>query len=154
MGDIYQNLTPAGHTAYDADRFVICDEYAKKRYSGKKTGMPVLYWKADTSKTIQNSDSSTDPDIDGDGIATNDDIYRYDDNSGMLELLTAEQTDIPERLTDPVKWDDYINNENVTSAVPGFMRPYRATSYILVSAGKDGYYGTSDDITNFDKTEE
>ena len=28
-------------------------------------------------------------------------------------------------------------------------RPYRAQSYILISAGKDGLYGTSDDITNF-----
>ena len=29
-------------------------------------------------------------------------------------------------------------------------RPYRADSYILISAGYDGLYGTRDDICNFD----
>jgi hypothetical protein len=27
--------------------------------------------------------------------------------------------------------------------------PYRADSYILISAGRDGLYGTADDIVNF-----
>ena len=33
----------------------------------------------------------------------------------------------------------------------GFSRPYRPESYILISAGFDGRYGTSDDITNFEQ---
>ena len=28
-------------------------------------------------------------------------------------------------------------------------RPYRAESYILISAGYDGVFGTSDDVVNF-----
>lgn len=31
-------------------------------------------------------------------------------------------------------------------------RPYRAETYILISAGEDGLYGTMDDICNFDFT--
>ncbi|MCK4960318.1 MAG: hypothetical protein KAT00_12980, partial [Planctomycetes bacterium] len=37
---------------------------------------------------------------------------------------------------------------------PNFMnppRPYRSESYILISAGFDGLYGTADDVFNFDK---
>ena len=29
--------------------------------------------------------------------------------------------------------------------------PYKAQSFILMSAGKDGIYGNADDIFNFDK---
>jgi hypothetical protein len=29
--------------------------------------------------------------------------------------------------------------------------PYRADSFILISAGKDGDFGTADDVFNFDK---
>jgi hypothetical protein len=29
-------------------------------------------------------------------------------------------------------------------------RPYNADRFILISAGKDGLYGTADDICNFD----
>jgi len=35
--------------------------------------------------------------------------------------------------------------------VTAINRPYRAGSYILISAGKDGLYGSPDDIFNFDK---
>jgi hypothetical protein len=39
-----------------------------------------------------------------------------------------------------------IRNEKVST----ISRPYRADSYILISAGWDGEYGTADDICNFD----
>ena len=43
-----------------------------------------------------------------------------------------------------------ILNKQVTT----IKRPYRAGSFILVSAGKDGLYGTADDIFNFTKDTE
>jgi prepilin-type N-terminal cleavage/methylation domain-containing protein len=134
---------------YDALSFVICDEYAKKRATGKKTGMPILYWRANTEMTLQ--DSSTDNS--SSGYLTDDDIYNFSDNAGMLNLTTAEQDTTTERMNTHSEFDDAIANENVTSTVAGFIRPYRAGSYILISAGKDGYYGTADDIANFDKSE-
>ncbi|NOT00323.1 MAG: prepilin-type N-terminal cleavage/methylation domain-containing protein [Phycisphaerales bacterium] len=33
------------------------------------------------------------------------------------------------------------------------VKPYRPDTYLLISAGKDGLYGTPDDITNFDRSE-
>jgi len=35
------------------------------------------------------------------------------------------------------------------ASASGIVWPYRPDSYILISAGADGYYGTADDITNF-----
>ena len=32
------------------------------------------------------------------------------------------------------------------------VRPFKADSYILISAGWDGEYGTADDVCNFDWT--
>jgi len=32
-------------------------------------------------------------------------------------------------------------------------RPYRSDSFILLSAGPDGLYGTGDDVFNFDEAE-
>ena len=40
---------------------------------------------------------------------------------------------------------NYITDPKV-AAIPW---PYRPDSYILISAGADGLYGTSDDICNF-----
>ena len=42
----------------------------------------------------------------------------------------------------------YLNtkNEKVTTA----SRPYRADTFILISAGYDGEYGTPDDICNYE----
>jgi hypothetical protein len=143
MEDVYG---AANIGSFNADSFVICDEYAKKRSTGKKTGMPILYWRANTNITIQ--DSTADPDIDGSAI--NDDIYNMADNYAMLQLITAEQDPSTPRMDTDLEFDQFINNDDVPTTI---NRPYRAQSYILVSAGKDGYYGTADDVTNFDKKE-
>ena len=45
----------------------------------------------------------------------------------------------------PIRFYEMTRNENITSTV----RPVRADSYILQSAGYDGDYGTPDDIFNF-----
>ena len=36
-------------------------------------------------------------------------------------------------------------------SVGGMDMPYNRDSYILISAGMDGEYGTADDMTNFNK---
>lgn len=142
MEDVYGTNT----ALFLPDSFVICDEYDKKRATGKKTGMPVLYWRANSNITIQDSEL----DADGDTVTTNDDIYNFDDNAEILQLLTAEQTNTAPRMLTGEEFDEFINNDNVPTQL---NRPYRANSYIMVSAGKDGYYGTADDITNFNKTD-
>jgi hypothetical protein len=44
----------------------------------------------------------------------------------------------------------YINTKNEKITITD-GRPYRVDSYILLSAGFDGQYGTPDDIYNFEK---
>ena len=44
---------------------------------------------------------------------------------------------------------DYKIVDQKVLEASGILWPYRADSYILISAGIDGLYGTSDDMTNF-----
>jgi hypothetical protein len=44
----------------------------------------------------------------------------------------------------------YIEDKKVDISISGISRPYNPKSFILISAGFDGIYGTKDDITNFD----
>jgi len=128
---------------------VLCDEYAAKRQSAKKIGMPILYYRARTIFTQQISTVANDPD----GLAIVNDIYYYPDNQNILDLGTPEDgTDHPlcensGDLTDWLSFEKMILNTQVTQ----IQRPYRADSYILMSAGKDGLYGSPDDIFNFRK---
>jgi len=88
---------------------------------------------------------------DGPGIAN--DIYYYPDNQNLLELGMADGGGMLHALSDGV--NDYLDFENmiINEQVTSVSRPYRADSYILVSAGKDGMYGTPDDMFNFEKKE-
>ena len=87
-----------------------------------------------------------------DGI--DDDIYYYRDNELLLSLGKPEDSTQLHPLADGLgddllEFEEMILNEQITPPAP--QRPYRAGSYILISAGKDGLYGTADDITNFKK---
>ena len=117
--------------------------------AGKTTtvmaGTPILYYKANTSsKTIDYS-----------LFGYEDLIYNANDNLGLLGL--GVMTDKPPRsprhplvdpTTDRLYYYDYeggIRDPKVTT----HPWPHRPDSYILISAGADGLYGTSDDIRNF-----
>ena len=154
MQDVYDS---ADLGSFDVASLVLCDVFTAKRpHSSKKTGMPVLYYKARSGYTQQDST---------DAGGTVDDIYRYSDNYYLLELGIPGETNMYHALADGVlggggttsgaidnandleDFDNMIRNEQVTAV----RRPYRADSYILVSAGKDGVYGTPDDLFNFKK---
>ena len=127
------------------DNYVLCDSFSKRRAeSGLKIGSPVLYFKANTKYKIQNSEQDS-PD-DADSIIDNDDVYTYTDNSDLINLGIAE-TGEPHLITTPAEFDDVIINDQVDIA----SVPYKAQSFILMSAGKDGIFGNSDDIYNFQK---
>ncbi len=116
----------------DPNTFVICDVFGAKKISmanGKivRAGAPILYYRADTS---------------GKTIIT---IYDFFDNFFLLEAKRrADGGGRP--LMRPYDFYNYINkNPKITAR----DWPYRPDSYILISAGADGLYGTPDDITNF-----
>lgn len=132
----------------------LCDTYSKKRQGigNKKTGMPILYFRARTAYSLQ--DVSTVDLLTG----LNDDIYYAPDNYQLLALGTPEIAPQAHPLFGTGAFTNAANSyalnfENMilNQQLLPVKRPYRASSYILISAGKDGLYGTSDDIFNFDK---
>jgi len=129
-----------------ADTYVICDVFGTKKVvlSGGKTvraGTPILYYRANTSK--KRLDSSN----------FNENIYNVYDNQflikatieELIELNKIRAEDRDRTLADTRRFYDYITDPKVTA----MKWPYRADSYILISAGADGLYGTEDDICNF-----
>jgi len=48
----------------------------------------------------------------------------------------------------PGSFTDYLHSHSAHKT-SGRIRPYNAEKFILISAGKDGRFGTNDDITNF-----
>jgi type II secretory pathway pseudopilin PulG len=115
--------------------FVLCDVFGEKKImlsNGKtvRAGAPILYYRANTSaKTIR-------------------EIYKAQDNDVLIQL--KQQTENKEQPLSRTAGQfqyfyDYIRDPKI-SARPW---PYRPDSYILISAGADGIYGTSDDIRNF-----
>ena len=124
---------------------VICDVFNRFSMtltsgSGNTTvvqaGMPLLYFRANPSGTL--SEVS--------------DFYDFKDNYAII--ATAQEAagltgGFLEEPLDDARADDFyefIENPAVTGSG---QAPYRADSYILISAGYDGIYGTNDDITNF-----
>ena len=149
LSDIYGGLV----TGCLASKIVLCDEYARVKNisTGKKIGMPVLYYKANTSGVIHDSNTAYLP-VDGDN---KDQFYNYLDNHylvgfGMPWNPPTAQGGTPAHpmFTEPKRFYESTKNEKITISDG---RPYRADSYILISAGFDGQYGTPDDIFNFIK---
>lgn len=149
MKNIYDPIDVAA-MGFDEEKFVLCDVYKRvtNNDTGKKIGMPILYYKADPSGTVHDE---VDPD-------NPNNIYDYRDNHTLLELgmpwdatslehkLFADDPDLP----GPNGEIFYVNTKNPKIDILS-GRPYRVDSYILISAGFDGEYGTSDDIVNYGK---
>jgi hypothetical protein len=44
----------------------------------------------------------------------------------------------------------YILNKDAYKSTSGLTaKPYRTESFLLMAPGKDGWFGTADDVTNF-----
>ncbi len=153
VGDLF---SPNSTALLEPFPFVICDVFGIKEITvargvdpvtgervtiTEKAGTPILYYKANTSKkTI-------------DYRAPSDSIYNVYDNHSLLSLGKITNGK-PHRLSNhtvfygipadnPPKIG-YIQDPKVAR-----LWPYRPSSYILISAGADGLYGTGDDIRNF-----
>ena len=121
-----------------AGTFVICDVFGVRKITlanGRTVtaGTPILYFQANAASKIY--DGGTDASI-----------YRHTDNQVLLGLpVLADPTKTQHRLYDR----DYFYDVYIRDPKVGIPWPYRPDSYILISAGYDGEYGTADDITNF-----
>lgn len=127
-------------TLLELDTFVICDVFRKKDVilsNGKKVkaGTPILYYRANiwSKQMIDRHDE----------LERN--IYNARDNGALVGLgKMGNPTTIHPLLDSFYSMDVGVRDPKM--AVPW---PYRADSYILISAGADGLYGTVDDIANF-----
>ena len=129
----------------ERNTFVICDVFGVKPVLAAgmsrpvKAGAPILYYKANTSS--KNID---------DAVYENR-IYNFRDNYPILALRRlgdwnrSFQSRLVHKLENVTQFYEYIKDPKVS----GRAWPYRPDSYILISAGADGLYGTSDDIRNF-----
>jgi type II secretory pathway pseudopilin PulG len=146
--DLYDS---SGTSPYDPCSSVISDVFMKIKgsVSDERIGMPVLYYKADVTKFDHDET-----------VALGKNIYDYRDNDGLTALL------LPDRRVPPPQ--PHPLNSNSTEKIPPFRtgtqlfyeytrnkkastvsKPYNENTFILISAGWDGFYGTKDDVYNF-----
>jgi type II secretory pathway pseudopilin PulG len=167
MKNLYSNTAISGSdfssTPNIEEIYVLTDVYTRvmSGEDGSKRGMPILYYKADPSGNVNpNEDNGYAYDT---TAADERRIYKYEDNDDLVKMdgtgavpWTGNMkhymsSDITAADPGDGPLEDFywrINNDNI-SINDG--RPYRSDSYILISAGDDGLYGTRDDIMNFQK---
>jgi prepilin-type N-terminal cleavage/methylation domain-containing protein len=146
LGEIYRNLG-----TFDPCDFVLCDVYNRVTNirTGRKMGMPILYYKANTSRQSHDLRNPNNP----------DNIYNWLDNNELVKLGKPwDPTGTPHRLLSYVDPKGVAPTENpgerfyknTRNEQVSIWRPYRADTYILISAGWDGEYGTADDVCNYE----
>jgi hypothetical protein len=134
----------AGTGSFIPTSRVLCDAYKRVMPSGIEAGMPVLYYRADPNGALHDPSlvAAMTP-LDNRG-----NIYNWLDNHELLALgVPGSPAPVNHPLADPVKFYDMTRDKTVT----GSSVPHNPDSYILISAGRDGYYGTADDLTNFER---
>jgi prepilin-type N-terminal cleavage/methylation domain-containing protein len=129
------------------DTFVLCDVFGATKVTlvkpdGRavtvKAGAPILYYRADTSsKRIT------------DGASFDIRIYNVRDNYDLIVLKDeVDEQDHPLRREQPF-FEFFYNYIRDLKAPGAWPWPHRPDSYLLITAGADGIYGTGDDICNF-----
>lgn len=135
---------------------VFADIYRHRRVDlggGQSTwaGNPIVYFKADASSRYFGPDS---PEQDKRKW-----IYNYEDNREIFKLGPVQDpineehhynptyTDTDKNMTGEELFYEDITDHKVKTGQ--FVKPYNANTFILMSAGWDGIFGTKDDITNF-----
>jgi hypothetical protein len=105
--------------------------------------MPVLYYRADVSKLKHDYLFVEDP----------CNAYNYYDNFDLMAFRVPGQAEDHPMYSEspdtdgPKMFYDKTQNKKITAV----KKAYNEDSYILISAGFDGLYGTRDDIFNFAK---
>jgi len=141
-------------SSYDPCSSVISDVFMNIRgsVSGVKIGMPVLYYKADVTKLEHKYNWPQPADF-------SKNIYDYRDNDYLTAISVSRDTagnilphPVNSNYTEPLTnrsgiqiFYENIQNKKVTNV----SKPYNENTFILISAGWDGLYGTRDDVYNF-----
>jgi hypothetical protein len=132
--------------------YVLCDVFSTNERQillsdGRMAtpGTPILYYKANPASKIL------------DPANPDDSIYSARDNAPLINLRRLSDWAKPQNARRP-HWFEPDFKDNGFEFFYEFIRdpkvdarpwPYRPDSYLLISAGADGLYGTEDDIRNF-----
>lgn len=131
-------------------RYVMLEDY----------GFPILYYRANpTGKALLARRADVNP------PNTPPAIYYQEDNelfTGSNSLSSWQFKGLPHRIKNfgnlsnvdqPDTFLNYFHNHDVHKATESggtaVITPYNAETFILLSAGEDGVYGTRDDVKNF-----
>jgi prepilin-type N-terminal cleavage/methylation domain-containing protein len=176
LGDLY-NLMPYSDTNVLCDMYKVRKLIDKTTGKVVFAGSPILYYKAKTSnKTIDPTLAPMLPGAFPSPLTFSDRIYNYNDNyliTSSNKLIANGQGPLNRNYGHPLDYFSGSSERPVfygdkTSYAPGTtyggsgigygirdtqigtpLRPYNPDTYILISAGPDGFYGTADDIDNF-----
>ncbi|OHB72874.1 MAG: hypothetical protein A2Z25_05205 [Planctomycetes bacterium RBG_16_55_9] len=127
------NLFPSGLLA--PNTYVMCDVFNWRKVvlpnaSTAKAGSPILYYRANTTRKLIGE------------------IYNALDNDALVQMkLQMDGKDHP--LGRQNNLYEFFYNYIRDPKIEARPWPYRPDSYILISAGVDGLYGTNDDVKNF-----
>ncbi|MFC1739043.1 type II secretion system protein [Planctomycetota bacterium] len=152
---------------FNRDAFVLCDVYdrvSSNAPTGKRyIGMPILYYKADTGGNRHPHFLNNNPALAFIGnINDPQNFYDYSDNDRFVQMRmpwkppgTVHLMDSSNQQTmhspplDSSSANFFYHNTHDEDIAIEYGRPHKPHSFILISAGFDGEYGTSDDIFNF-----
>lgn len=124
-----------------------------------RAGTPILYYRANVSSNIFDPSNTADPEVRASiyNSEDNEDLialgpvksgiaeqHHYDHIGGYTEEIVLS-SGAPVTVGARYLFYESIRNPQVSPLV----RPYNQDSYILISAGYDGLYGTADDVVNF-----
>jgi len=134
----FSGLPLAGNT------FVLCDVFANTRIvmtngDTVRAGRPILYYRANASSRVLRTTS------------VDDQIYNHKDNIDLIAVQDISDDgnpgDHPLSLGAGTQFYPYVTDPRVSTE--DWDWPYRPDSYLLITAGADGLYGSGDDICNF-----
>ena len=156
-GSIAPVYSPLGFTQARAP--VLTDIFKKKRVElttatgvtvKVKVGTPVLYFKASTATDKFKGTLPL-----GDHTKY---IYNYEHNRAIIELGTVMDPTVKHKYDESES--EIVNGTSLNGLqffyhkimnpnIDAFEKPYNPNTFILMSAGPDGVFGTKDDVTNF-----
>ncbi len=164
--DLYDDADAGVYQAVPEEEqmYMICDVYKRTENKGPigdtRLGMPVLYYKANPSGVEHDPNMILDSDHQvPDRDSYNGFVYNYWDNQDIVDLGVAYDSGVSQPWDQdkgsPYDFYAFTQNDQITEQLPiganqNISRPHKRDTYILISAGWDGEYGTRDDVTNFD----
>lgn len=145
LGDIYGNTG-----VLLSSTFILADKFknVKNKRTSKKTGMPILYFKANTisvshpASVLPSTPAAT----------FNSFIYSFFDNQELISFISPFDGSA-NLMAAPVGGATIFYKSTANPNFTTTIRPHNNESFILLSAGPDGNYGTGDDIYNFENGE-